>query len=120
MATRRVTKDEPVANSQRRRRRATTPEARENQLIALAYDLAEQRLRRGTASSQEVTLFLKMGSSRERLEQERLENENQLTQAKIEMLASQHRIEELYGEALRAMSSYRGEPPIELEPDFND
>ena len=85
-----------------------TPEARENQLIALAYDLVEQRLRDGTATSQETTHFLKMGSSKERLERQILEEEKKLKQAKTEALESSKRIEALYSEAIAAVKRYRG------------
>jgi hypothetical protein len=87
---------------------ATTPEARLNQLISDSYALAEQQIAEGKASSQVLTHFLKMGTERERLEQERLRNENALTQAKIDSLASQARIETLYSEALDAMRRYSG------------
>lgn len=87
---------------------ATTPEARENQLIAAAYAAAEQQIAAGKASSQVLTHFLKMGTARERLEQERLKGENELLKAKVENLASQARIETLYGEALNAMRRYSG------------
>lgn len=93
----------------KRRRPATTPEGRENEMIEAAVDLVSKRLREGTATSQETTHFLKLGSSRENLEQERLRNENALTQAKIDALASQQRQEEMYAEALRAMRSYTGQ-----------
>lgn len=102
------------------RRRATSPEVREQQLIAAAYDLAERRIREGTASAQEVTTFLKLGSSRERLEQERLSRENVLLEAKAEMIASQKRVEELYGAALNAMRSYAGQPPIDIDPETGE
>jgi hypothetical protein len=91
-----------------RRQPAKTPEAREQQLIAAAVDRAEQQLLDGTASAQVITHYLKLGSSRERLEQQRLEHENQLTAAKIEAMSSQKEIERLYGEALAAMSAYSG------------
>lgn len=104
----------------RRRRPATTPEGRESQLIALAYDLVEDRIRRGTATSQETTHFLKLGSTRERLEQQRLEHENQLTRVKIEAIESQARMEELYTRALNAMSTYQGREPVEPEGDYDD
>lgn len=94
--------------NQQQFRPALTPEARENQLISLAYDLAEKRLREGTASSQEVTHFLKMGSAREKLEQERIRSENNLAQAKIENMQSQERSEELYKDAMEAFKSYVG------------
>ena len=74
---------------------ATTPEGRENQMVSLAVDLAEKQIREGTASAQVISHFLKMGSSREKLEQERLSHENKLTEAKIESMASQQRVEEL-------------------------
>ena len=88
---------------------ALTPEARENQAIALAYSLAEQQLLDGTASSQVITHFLKLASSKERLEREKLENENQLLQAKVEALQSAKKTEELYAEAIKAMKIYSGQ-----------
>lgn len=87
-------------------RPATTPEARENQLISLAVDLAEKQLREGTASSQVITHYLKLGSSRADLEKEKLRKENALLEAKTESLESAKRIEELYAEALNAMKNY--------------
>lgn len=105
-----------------RRRPATTPEARENEMISLATDLAEEQIRGGNASSQVISHFLKLGSTRERLEQERLEHENQLTRVKIEAIESQKRVEELYMEALSAMRAYAGHQPAdqvdEDEPDI--
>ena len=77
---------------QPRRRRATTPEARENQLVSLAVDLAEKQLREGTASSQVISHYLKLGTSREQLEQERLRRENKLLEARVEAIESQKRV----------------------------
>lgn len=91
---------------------ATTPEGREDQLVSLAHDLAEEQIRNGNASSQVITHFLKLGSTRERLEQQRLEHENELTRVKIEAIESQKRVEELYLEALQAMRSYAGQMPL--------
>lgn len=100
----------PDSPSPRRSRRpALTPEARENQMISLAVDLAERQLEEGTASSQVITHFLKLGSSKERLEREKLEEENKLLRAKTENLQSQKRVEELYAEALTAMRRYSGQ-----------
>lgn len=99
--------------SSRRIRPATTPEGREAQLISLAFDLAEKRLRSGSATSQEVTHFLKLGSTREQLEQQRLMYENKLTEARIESMASQAKMEDLYRQALNAMSLYQGREPSE-------
>ena len=90
-------------------RPALTPEARENQMIALAVDLAEQQLREGTASSQVITHYLKLGSTKERLEKEKLEEENKLLRAKTENVKSMKRSEELMEEALRAFRQYNGQ-----------
>jgi hypothetical protein len=79
-------------------------------MVYLATDLAERQIREGTASAQVISHYLKLGSSREKLEQQRLEYENKLTEAKIENMASQSRIEELYGEAIAAMNTYQGRP----------
>lgn len=100
-----------------RRRPATTPEARENEMIAMATDLAEEQIRNGTASSQVISHFLKLGSTRERLEQERLAHENELLQVKKEALESQKRVEELYTSALDAMRLYAGAQSVEVEID---
>lgn len=90
-------------------RPALTPEARENQLISLAVDLAEKQLQEGTASSQVITHYLKLGSGRERLEREKLEEENKLLKARTEQLQSMKRVEELYEEAIKAMRNYGGQ-----------
>lgn len=102
----------------RRRPPARTPEARENQLISLATDLAEQQLASGTASAQVITHYLKLATQRERAEVARIENENRLTSAKIEQLASIQRQEELYAQALAAMRSYSGQAPVEEDIDY--
>ena len=96
-------------NSVRAIRPALTPEARENQLISLAVDLAERQLMEGTASSQVITHYLKLGSTKERLEKEKLIEENKLLRAKTENLQSMKKVEELYTEALNAMRNYAGQ-----------
>lgn len=96
-------------------RPALTPEARENQMIALAMDLVEQRLRDGTASSQETTHFLKAASQKSKLELERLKLENELTAAKTKALADAEEIKVLYEEALKAMRRYGGHGDEEYE-----
>lgn len=98
----------PSLSRARRRPPATTPEARENQLVSLAVDLAERQIIEGTASAQVITHYLKLGTTRERLEQERLANENILLRAKAEAMESGKRIEALYNEALQAMRGYSG------------
>lgn len=90
-------------------RPALTPEARENQMITLAMDLAEQQLRDGTASSQLITEFVKRGSTKARLEKEILAEQKELMAAKTENLRSAARIEELYNEAIKAMQRYSGQ-----------
>jgi hypothetical protein len=89
-------------------RPAVTEVNRENQLVNLAISLAEKQLSEGTASSQVITHYLKLGSTREKLEQERLHRENQLLNSKVELMASAKRVEELYSAALDAMRSYAG------------
>lgn len=89
-------------------RPSLTPEGREQQLISLAVDLAEQQLRDGTASSQVITHYLKMGSMREKLERERLIEENKKLRAQTEKIESDKKIEEMYKDAIKAMTRYKG------------
>lgn len=98
-------------------RPATSPEQRELQLQDLAYDLAEEQIVNGTASSQVLTHFLKMGSSREKLEQERMRHEVELMEVKKQQLEGQARIEELYLNALDAMRGYSGANPASEHDD---
>ncbi len=108
------TKPKETANVKKRSiRPAMTPEGRENQLIALAMDRAEQQLLDGTASSQVISHFLKRGSTMEKLEFEIKEKQKELIEAKTESLQSAKRIEELYKEALDAMQKYSGSGPID-------
>ena len=99
-------------------RPALSPEARDNQLVAIAVDLAEQQLRDGTATPTVINHYLKLGSSKERLEIERLKNENELLRTKVETMKSAKRSEEVYEQALRAMRSYSG--IIDEEEDEQD
>lgn len=92
----------------RKRKPAQSIEERENQLYALAYDLAEQQLINGTASSQTINFFLQRGSSREKLEREILMKQKELTEAKTDNIRSSAHSEELYSRALEAMSRYSG------------
>lgn len=87
---------------------ARTPEAREKQMINLAIDLAEKQLREGKASSQVITHYLKLGSTKERIERDILERQKELLEAKTEALKSTARIEELYADAIKAMREYNG------------
>lgn len=97
-----------VSETKRTRPPATTPEGRENQMISLAVDLAEKQLRDGTASAQVITHYLKLASTKEKLEQEKLLKENELLKAKTDNIQSQKKAEELYQNALDAMRSYSG------------
>lgn len=89
-------------------RTAITDEARENQMISLAIDLAEQQLRDGTASSQVITHYLKLGSTKDRMEREILAEQKKLMKAKTNALESAERVEKLYSDALKAMRTYTG------------
>lgn len=87
---------------------AITPEAREDQLIYLATELAEKQLREGTASSQVITHYLKLGTTKERLEKALLEKQTSLVDAKISALKTAEHTEELYANAIAAMKDYSG------------
>lgn len=104
-----------TVNQPRKIRPALTPEARENQLIALAMDLAEQQLKDGTASSQLITEFVKRGATKAKLEMQKLEEENKLLRAKTEVLETSKNVEALYAEAIKAMQSYSGREVDEYE-----
>ena len=91
-----------------RSRPAISPEARENQMICLAVDLAEKQLREGTASAQVITHYLKLATSKEELEKKVLANRAELLAAQVESIKSAQHAEELYSNALEAMRSYGG------------
>lgn len=99
--------------SKTRRPPATTPEAREMQMIALAVDVAEKQMQEGTASAQVITHYLKLATRREELEREKLALEAELLKARTEQLGSTKRIEELYAEAMVAFKTYQGHDPDE-------
>ena len=111
----RKAKVENSSGSSRKIRPALTPEARENQLISLAIDLAQKQLQEGTASSQVITHYLKLGSTKERLEKERLEAENKLLHARTAALESSEWVEKLYAEAIDAMKRYSGNSDDDYE-----
>lgn len=98
-------------------RPALTPEGRERQLISLAMDRAEEQLRAGTASSQVITHFLKLGSAKEQIEREILEKQKDLIVAKTENLQTNKHLEELYNGAIEAMKTYSGNRNREEEID---
>lgn len=100
-------------------RPAISPEARENQMISLAMDLAEQQLRDGTASSQLITEFVKRGSTKARLEKEILKEQKELMAAKTESIQSAKRVEELYANALNAMRRYSGQGDVDESEDYD-
>lgn len=101
-------------------RPAETPEEYEAQMIFAANELAKKQMLEGTASAQVITHFLKLGSSREKLEQERLKHETELVKARIESAASNQRIEELYASAMAAMISYSGSRSEEVIEEYLD
>lgn len=91
-----------------KRHSAITPEGRENQLISLAIDNAEKQLLEGTASSQVIVHFLKLASTNNQLEKEKLRRENELLRAKVDAIESEKKTEELYSQAIEAMKKYSG------------
>lgn len=104
----------------RRRRPPTTPEARENQLIALAIDLTEEQLRDGSASPSVITHFLKLATEREKLERVKIERENELLTAKVDAINQSKEIEDLYKNAINAFRTYSGDEPQEALDDEED
>ena len=98
---------------------ATTPEGREKQLIELAMEATEKRIRNGTASAQELVHFIKAGSPTAKLERQILEKQKELLVAKTSAIESQKRVEELYSNALSAMRAYSGDPEKESD-DYDD
>lgn len=106
--------------SKTRLRPALTPEARESQLISLAYDLVESRLLEGTATSQETTYFLKLASSKTKLENEKLIEENKLLRAKTEAIQSEKKNEEFYAKVLSALKKYNGQGSQDDDQDEHD
>lgn len=117
MVTRRETEPEP---DPRPHRAATTPEGREKQLVNLAVELAEKQMRAGTASAQVISYYLKLGSTREKLEQARLEAENELLKAKVEALQSAKNMEQLVQDAINAMREYTGNGGDQYDEEFED
>ena len=117
-----MAKSRSLNSSEPRRkiRPAIDPEIRELQMISLAVDLAEKQLMDGTASSPVITHYLKLGSSKERIEKEILERQKELITAKTESIKSQKRVEELYAEALKAMRIYNGQGMPEDYEDRDD
>lgn len=107
----------PSEDEERRRKPATTPEAREQQLASMTYDLAEEQIQGGNVSSQVMTHFLKMGSTRERLEQQKMEHEIELMDVKKQALEDRARIEDLFTAAIDAMRSYSGSSSYEDDSD---
>lgn len=99
---------------------AETPEGREGQLVSLAFDLAEKKLKDGSASSQVICQFLKLGTVQNELEKERLMHENELLRAKTDAIKSQQRSDEMYSKALSAMRSYSGLDDDEGDYDEGD
>lgn len=115
-----MAKVKKVSDSSQPMRPAITPEARENQMISLAVDLAEKQLREGTASSQVITHYLKLGSTKERIEKEILEKQKDLIAAKTKQIQSAERVEELYLNAINAMKRYSGHGDEDFDGDDND
>ena len=101
----------------RKLRTPSTSEGEENMLIALAYDRAKEKLLDGTASSQIIMHFLKAGSKRERLENKKLESENDLLLAKKKSLEDSADSKEMYEEAIRAFRGYSGQDVDDAYPE---
>jgi len=99
---------------------ATTPELRNQELVALAFDLVEKKLRDGTASAQETVHFLKMGEEKYQLERDKLRQENALLAARAEQISKNDRMEELFDKAIKAFKGYSGEDVSQDEGEYYD
>ena len=108
-----------ASSSRRRQPPAKTAEERENQMISLALDLAEEQLRNGTATSQVVTHYLKLATTREALEREKLQKENHLLKVRADAHASGQKVEQMYQEAIVAFRGYSGQETQNAE-DYED
>lgn len=95
-----------VEGSMKRQTPAITPEGREDQMIAYAINLAEEQLRNGTASSQVITHYLKLGSMRERMEKKKLQEEIKLLEAKTEAIKADREKNDLYAQVIEAIRTY--------------
>lgn len=110
---------EPEGISLQRFPPARTPEAREAQLASLAYDVVEDRIRKGTASSQELVHFLKVGSTVQKQELQKLKQETLLVEAKVKEIANAEEMKKLYQDAMDAMRGYAGhDSGEENDPNF--
>lgn len=107
-----------TGKQKKRIRPALTPEAREDQLVGLAINLAEKQLMEGTASSQVITHYLKIGSTKDRIEREILNEQKSLIKAKTEALKSEKKLEAVYEQALKAMQKYSGQSGVDDDEDI--
>jgi hypothetical protein len=85
-----------------------SPEADENQLISLSIDAAKKMLVEGTAPTSIVLHYLKLATTRERMEREMMATQKELMEAKKQALESQAKVEQLYADAMKAMQRYSG------------
>lgn len=117
----RVKSPNPPNSNNRPMRPAIDPDNREQQLISLAVDLVEQRLRDGTASAQETVHYLKLASSKTKVDLERAKLENELIRAKTQNLKDQADMKTLYLNAIEAMKRYSGHgSSVEEEDDYDE
>jgi len=116
-----MAKQKSAQPPKKRRPPAMTPEAREEQMINLAIAAAERQLEEGTASASVIVHYLKLGSTKERIEKEILSKQKDLIVAKTEALKSAKRMEELYAEAMNAMKEYAGaKPSIDMDEEDDE
>lgn len=108
------------SSTKSRRRPTMSEEGSENQMISLAHKCAEEQLRKGTASSQIICHYLKMGSEKERLAIEKDKAELELLRAKTRSIESADQMNEMFAQALKVFSSYRGETDDEEDEDEED
>lgn len=112
-----VRKDDNVGKNTKKILPARTMVGRENQLINLAVNLAEEKLKNGTASSQIITTLLQLATTKYQLENEKLRSELRVAEAKIKSLEAQETSKDLYAEAIMAFKQYSG---LEDDEEFDN
>ena len=117
MAGVRKRSDQPCV---RRRAPAIGSAEREQQLISMAMDRAEQKFMDGTASDSLTIHFLRLATTKAELEKKKIEKEILQLGAKTDAIQSTARIEELYLGAMEAMKRYGGSINRDDSEDLED
>lgn len=97
----------------RRRSPAKTPEERESQLISKSLNLIEKQIEDGSISSTVLAIYAKASTERDRLEKDRLRNENEVLKKKVESMEAAIDVKNLLEDALGVFRGYSGRSTVE-------